>query len=130
MWSKKKEVVPPVKPAQFGKQFMEWWTVLQPDWQKDNTEGLLLFFHDVLTGKTWQGMKKGGTAGIYIVVMALSWWIQAQKAEHDVLAWSTVNKFLWVIEQLNQKMVSPITVPKKEVCDEKSNGEGKNQQKR
>jgi len=113
MRSKKKEVVPPVKPAQFGKQFMEWWTVLQPDWRKDDTEGSLSFFRDVLTGETWQGMKKGGMAGIYIVIMALSWWIQAQKAERDVLAWSTVDEFLWVIEQLNQKMVSPITVPKK-----------------
>ena len=113
MRSKKKEVVPPVKPAQFGKQFMEWWTVLQPDWRKDDTEGSLSFFRDVLTGETWQGMKKGGMAGIYIVIMALSWWIQAQKAERDVLAWSTGDELLWVIEQLNQKMVSPITVPKK-----------------
>jgi len=75
-------------------------------------------------------MKKGGTAGIYIVVMALSWWIQAQKAEHDVLAWSTVDEFLWVIEQLNQKTVSPIMVPKKQARDENGNGEGESQQKR
>ena len=64
--------------------------MLQPEWRKDSIEGSLIFCHDVPIGETWQGMRKGGTAGIYIIVMALSWWIKAQKAEHDVEAWSTI----------------------------------------
>ncbi|KIJ91185.1 hypothetical protein K443DRAFT_135548 [Laccaria amethystina LaAM-08-1] len=129
MRSKKKDVVPPVKPAQFGKQFLEWWTVIQPDWRKDDIEGSLMFFRDVPIGETWQGMRKGGTAGIYIVVMALSWWIKAQKGKRDVVAWSTIDDLLWVIQQLNQNTVSYITVPKKRAHDEKDGSEDEGQRK-
>ena len=80
---------------------MEWWTVLQPDWRKDD-EMSLVFFRDVLIGETWQGMRKGGMAGIYVIIMALSWWIKAQKAERDAEAWSTIDELSWVIQQLNQ----------------------------
>lgn len=88
-----------------------------------------MFSRNVPIGETWQGMRKGGTAGIYIVVMALSWWIKAQKAKHDVEVWSTVDELTWVVQQLNRKMVSPITVPKKRAHDEKGNGEDEGQRK-
>lgn len=104
--------------------------MLQPEWRKDSIEGSLIFCHDVPIGETWQGMRKGGTAGIYIIVMALSWWIKAQKAKRDVEAWSTVNELLWVIQQLNKKTVSPIIVPKKQVHDENGVGEDEAQRKR
>jgi hypothetical protein len=104
--------------------------VIQPDWRKDDIEGSLMFFRDVPIGETWQGMRKGGTAGIYIVVMALSWWIKAQKGKRDVVAWSTIDDLLWVIQQLNQNTVSYITVPKKRAHDEKDGGEDEGQRKR
>ena len=110
--SKKKDVIPPIKPAVFSKRFVEWWTVIQPDWRKDEV-ATLIFFRDIPQGENWQGMRKGGTASIYVVIMALSWWIKAQQAEPDAEAWSTIDNVLWVIQQLNQKAVSPTLVPKK-----------------
>jgi len=104
--------------------------VIQPDWWKDDIEGSLLFFRNVPIGETWQGMRKGGTVGIYIVMMALSWWIKAQKAKRDVEAWSTVNELLWVIQHLNQKTVPSTTVTKKRAHDEKGDSEGEGKQKR
>ena len=104
--------------------------MIQPDWRKDDIEGSLVFFRDVPISENWQGMRKGGTAGIYIVVMALSWWIKAQKAKCDIEAWSTVDELLWVIQQLNQKTVSSTTVPKKRAHDEKGDGENEGQRKR
>ena len=64
-------------------------------------------------------------AGIYVVVMALSWWIKAQQAEPNAEAWSTINDVLWVIQQLNQKAISPTPVCKKQVCAEDDDGEDK-----
>ena len=88
-----------------------------------------MFFHDIPMGETWQGMRKGGTAGIYVVVMALSWWIKAQEAERDIEAWATIDDFLWVIEQLNKKAGSSTPVPRKRVRNESGDGEDKGQQK-
>ena len=89
-----------------------------------------MFSRDVPIGETWQGMRKGGTAGIYIVIMALSWWIKAQNAKHNVEAWSIVNELSWVIQQWIKKTVSPITVPNKRVHEEMGDGEGEAQRKR
>lgn len=101
--------------------------MIQPDWQKDGLEGSLVFFRNVPISEAWQGMRKGGTAGIYVVIVALSWWIKAQKAKCDIEAWSTVDELLWVMQQLNQKRVSLSTVRKKRAHDEKGDGEDKGQ---
>lgn len=70
--------------------------MMQPSWRKEG---------DVLVRGTpedenWQVLRKGGTAGIYTVIMGLSWWIKAQRDVHDINAWSTVGDLLWVIEQM------------------------------
>jgi hypothetical protein len=106
---------------------MDWWMMLQPGWRKDDIRSLitLVLFRDAPQGETWQGLRKGGTAGIYVVVMALSWWIKAQQIEHDINAWSAVDDLLWVLEQMNQTMVSHTPAPKKRAHDE--DGEGKDE---
>ena len=38
--------------------------------------------------ESWQTLKKGGTAGIYVIVIGLSWWVKAQHTEHDADVWS------------------------------------------
>ena len=60
----------------------------------------------------WQALRKGGTVGIYVVVVGLSWWIKTQ-AECDTNAWSTVEDILWVIQEMNQYTASLVPVPKK-----------------
>ena len=48
--------------------------------------------------ETWNLLKKGGSAGLYIVVMALSWWVATLKAESDdSQAWDIVNDVTWVL---------------------------------
>ena len=37
---------------------------------------------DIPQGETWQTLKKGGTSGIYVVIMGLSWLIEAEQSEH------------------------------------------------
>lgn len=45
-------------------------------------------------------MRKGGTAGIYVVLMGLSWWILAQNEACDATAWLIVDDLSWVIQQM------------------------------
>ena len=56
---------------------MKWWTAIQPSWRRSTVDGTLTkdIPDDVL--EKWGGLMKGGTAGIYTVVVALSWWIKA-----------------------------------------------------
>ena len=51
-------------------------------------------------GESWEGLRKGGTAGIYVVIMGLSWWIKLQLMERDPHAWTAVDDVAWVIQQM------------------------------
>lgn len=46
-------------------------------------------------------MKKGGTSGLYIVVVGLSWWVMAQP-ETTGNAWSAVADLSWVFRQIRE----------------------------
>ena len=74
---KKKEVVPSLKSGKYRKRFIAWWKCSQLSWHKDSSEAHFRLFHDVPTSETWKGLRKGGTSGIYIVIMGLSWWVKA-----------------------------------------------------
>ena len=61
-------------------------------------------------------MRRGGTAGIYVVVMALSWWIKSQLVEcddGDVNAWTAVDDISWVIHQMTEGSTPPMPVQKR-----------------
>lgn len=86
---------------------MGWWNNLQPPWRKNNSDACFPLSRDIPNGETWQSLRKGGTAGIYVVVVSLSWWVKAQSVERDVNAWSVVDDLLWVIEQMNRDLPLP-----------------------
>jgi len=106
--------------------------MLQPGWQKDDVRSIvtLVLFRDIPEGETWQGLRKGGTVGIYVVVMALSWWIKAQETERDPEVWSSVGDVLWVLERMNQMVVSHTPAPTKQAHDEDRHGKAEGQQKK
>ena len=129
--SKKKDMVPSVVPAQFGNQFSDWWMMMQPGWQKDDVHSVitLILYCDTPLGENWQGLRKGGTAGIYIVIMALSWWIKAQQTECDTKAWSAVEDISWVLHQMKQTKVSRVA-PKKQARKQDQKEQEESQQKK
>ena len=54
----------------------------------------------------WQALKKGGTSGIYVVVMGLLWWIKGQQNECDTNAWAVVDDLSWVIQEMSDGLNS------------------------
>ena len=77
--------------------------MMQPSWR--NQGGALV--RDVPQGETWQTLRKGGTAGIYVVMMGLSWLIkveQSTNAEPVTDAWTLVDDISWVITQMKKGM--------------------------
>ena len=94
-------MVPFVNPVAYGLRFAEWWGGMQPSWRLfRDPDGPLNLIREAPKSETWQGLKKGGTAGMYTVLMALSWWIKAQRNKPDPNAWAAVNDVSWVMCQL------------------------------
>ena len=95
----KKDIPMEIKPKPYGSLFMKWWRALQPSWRRGQVEGVLE--KDVPRGEKWDGLAKGGTAGIYVVVMALSWWIKAiETPAPEGEAWGVVQDLCWVLTQI------------------------------
>ena len=76
---------------------------MQPEW-RGHTDGALK--RDTPADEDWLALKKGGTAGIYVLVIGLSWWVKAQTTDHSINAWSAVADLSWVLRQM-KKINSP-----------------------
>ena len=66
-----------------------------------SNNGSLDLVRETPKAETWQGLKKGGTAGIYIAVMGLSWWVKVQRNKSDPNAWAAVDDLSWVVQQMS-----------------------------
>jgi len=55
---------------------------------------------DIPADEKWEGLTKGGTAGIYTVIVALSWWIKALGTTADKDAWVAVRDVAWVMGRI------------------------------
>jgi hypothetical protein len=87
-----------VEQNDFGPQFCAWWTAIQPTW-RILPDGQ--YSRVVPDNETWSGLRKGGSAGLFIIVVALSWWVRT--AEHVVDEsdlCSVVSDLHWVIQQV------------------------------
>lgn len=80
---------------------------MQPSWRKN--EGSVALDRKTPRGETWQGLRKGGTAGIYVVVMSLSWWIKAQQVQRDSPVWMAIDDLSWVIQQMTLDIPNPVS---------------------
>jgi len=61
------------------------------------------FSKAVPTDETWSNLGKGGSAGLYIVTMALSWWVRVVQGNDDLALWAVVDDVCWVLGQLSEK---------------------------
>jgi len=101
--SKKKNSAPDIDVEQFASSFMAWWIALQPGWRLADDGS---FKYETPTGEDWRVLHKGGSAGLYIVVVALSWWIRALTPESpSFCAWTAVHDVQWVIDQISKTLL-------------------------
>lgn len=97
----KKHVPIRIKPDAFGQQLLAWWKALQPTWRllPDGTMS-----KDVPREEKWATIRKGGSAGLYTVIMAVSWWVVTQanldEDQDQGIVWDIVEDFTWILNQL------------------------------
>jgi hypothetical protein len=62
--------------------------------------------------ETWQILRKGGSAGIYFVIIGLSWWLQDEASDRDNTAyadaWTIAEDLCWIFQQM-RKISDPQT---------------------
>jgi hypothetical protein len=100
-WIKRKRLVsllPPVeKPSEFGAMWMLWWVRMQPTWR--GGESLV---KTLPIDADWEPILRGGSNGLSMVVMALSWWVHAtgQNGQQDLELSVAIDDVKWVLSEL------------------------------
>jgi len=81
-----------------------WWRAIKLEWRKQSDGPLS---RDTPEKESWASLKKGGSAGLYTIIMALSWWVVTLKARSDdPQVWATINDIIWVLS-----LVMPTSCP-------------------
>ncbi|PPR06473.1 hypothetical protein CVT24_002573 [Panaeolus cyanescens] len=102
----------------FGDQLKAWWTCLQPKWrQVPGPDGLLS--RAVPSDEDWVSLARGGNNGIFLVVLALSWWIRSldTSTPHGHDAWRMVDDVYWVLSCLQRLLQKEATTGKKRLAE-------------
>jgi hypothetical protein len=85
----------------FGDKFNKWWATMQPAWRKG--ESLL---RDPPANADWDTLKRGGSNGLALVVLTLSWWVNTLDPEQKLCArlLAAIEDLTWVLSQLSVTM--------------------------
>lgn len=103
---------------------------MQPSWRVANgAEEAEQLSRDTPAQETWQSLKKGGTAGIYVVIVGLSWWVAAQNLERDENLWAVVDDVSWILQEITKVML-PSTSSNKRTRDSDENDESGGKRKK
>jgi hypothetical protein len=98
------DLTPKVNATEFGAEWRTWWTSIQPAWREADDWPLS---HVASSGADWGVLEHAGTNGLFLILMALSWWgteipSQCDKRRADfVLA---IHDVQWVLMELVKNM--------------------------
>jgi hypothetical protein len=107
------DVIPEVNPSEFGTEWQQWWSFIQPDWREDDT-----WPHSqiVPNGADWTALTHGGPNGLFLVMMALSWWVRKIVSDEDREFLLAVGDVHWVMKEM-MKTISATGV-KRSIIDD------------
>jgi hypothetical protein len=77
---------------------MQWWVKMQPSWR--GGESLVKTLPE---DADWEPVNRGGSNGLSVVIMALSWWVAATKNGgdgSDGKLHTAISDMTWVLSQL------------------------------
>ncbi|KAJ2911921.1 hypothetical protein MD484_g8491, partial [Candolleomyces efflorescens] len=102
--SHKKTLIPDIDLAVYPTQTLAWWKSNQPSWRIEGVDGMnpLGFKRTAAPDADWTTLSRGGTAGIYTVVMALSWWISRAGSEWSEELAAFVDDLAWVLGEMSR----------------------------
>lgn len=110
-----------MKVAEFATEWKSWWEGMQPAWRR-GTEGSPLS-RDIPSIEEWDIIARGGSNGLFLVVMALSWWFQgfvSTSTEPTDDFWAAVSDVAWVLDTITDTLSSVSVGQKRLRVDEDS----------
>ena len=82
----------------YGSKWVEWWTESQP---QPRGTGVWPLPKDIVSDISWRKFPAHGPNGLFLAVMAMSWWAHAVKSADNVpLFEGAVGDLHWVIQEL------------------------------
>jgi hypothetical protein len=108
------DLVPEVKPVEFAAEWHQWWMFIQPEWRVDD-------IRVVPHAAEWGALKHGGPNGLFLVVMALSWWARANEIQSDKESDKfqlAVGEVQWVITEILKTLPIQVTGEKRAMVDD------------
>jgi hypothetical protein len=100
-WIKRKkapDLYPDIeRPSEFGAVWKQWWVKMQPPWRE--CESLIRILP---ADPDWDPIFRGGSNGLSLVLMSLSWWIHLTKddKEYNAELCGAIDDVTWVISEL------------------------------
>ncbi|KAJ7715643.1 hypothetical protein B0H16DRAFT_1805044 [Mycena metata] len=97
----------PPKPAitdveQFGKEWWDWWRLMNPNWRQPLRSGRL---EQARGGEEWDSVDLSGPNGVLNAIICLRWWkdtLEGNEDEEQEIKWQiAVEEVIWVIEAIN-----------------------------
>src|SRR5882757_275973 len=90
------EVCPAIEaPSEFGAMWKQWWARMQPSWR-----GCESLVRVVPADADWEPILRRGSNGLFLVIMALSWWINSTKGDLDMELRGAIEDVKWVFSEL------------------------------
>ncbi|KAI9059315.1 hypothetical protein FKP32DRAFT_1534588, partial [Trametes sanguinea] len=75
---RKYAATPPIRRvAEFGASCELWWSNLQPEQRATSSDGKLTRPSSRLPLEAWDEIRRGGPNGLFLVLLALGWWVDA-----------------------------------------------------
>ena len=108
-WIKRKKIpgsLPHIKkPSEFGAVWTSWWVKMQPAWC-----GGEFLVRTLPTDADWEPILRGGSNGLSMVVMALSWWVHATESNgQDSELLVAIDDVKWVFSKLVATLLTSMT---------------------
>jgi hypothetical protein len=102
---KKLTIIPEFKVSEFAAVWQSWWQSLQPSWHIQ--DGLLLS-NAVPADEEWSSLCRGGSNGLFIVLMCLSWWMSKPMSSEELVTFQVAKAdVLWVLQQMLRNFTNP-----------------------
>lgn len=102
-WMKQKRPLsnaPVIDAGEFGAQWQTWWTAMQPEWR--TLDAVWPFPHVIPAEGSWGRLEhSGGSNGMFLVVLTLSWWARAVSQPSDTKFNLAVKDVTWMLDAVN-----------------------------
>jgi hypothetical protein len=113
--SHKRNATPPLDATTFGLGLVQWWAELQSTWRisdgTNRTDPLTLIRGPKPANEKWSTLRKGGSSGFYLIIVALSWWASVLDGVPSPLLLGLLDDVEWVLSAMVATMPEPPIAP-------------------